>query len=243
MMMSMRLKQLRQDNEVEMRLKMVISMLIMNVMKVMKVFNKYALFAAVNVEDDITDSEFVDSNYSLEDDHHHAVDDTVIDTVIRDVERGEGVGNQHQEVIDARDVEDIPLDDEIEDSDGLHNFDDLGSECDENVIYPEFNEEIDMDDPKFENGLKFKDVAQLREAVWPHSSAPFIKLKRNEKWKISARCEKNCPLRLYAFRLYNEDSMQVKTYVGKHECPRIWRENPNSKVARLVKRYDAALML
>ncbi|XP_068339060.1 uncharacterized protein [Pyrus communis] len=37
--------------------------------------------------------------------------------------------------------------------------------------------------------------------------------------------------------MYNEDSMQVKTYVGKHVCPRIWRENPNYRVAWLVKRY------
>ncbi|XP_028962300.1 uncharacterized protein [Malus domestica] len=97
-----------------------------------------------------------------------------------------------------------------------------------------------MDAPKFEKRLKFRDAAQLREAVWSHSikhDAPFIKLKRNEKWKISARCEKNCPWRLYASRMYNEDSIQVKTYVGKHECPRIWRENPNCKVAWLVKRY------
>ncbi|CAN6715315.1 unnamed protein product [Malus baccata var. baccata] len=96
-----------------------------------------------------------------------------------------------------------------------------------------------MDDPKFENGLKFRDAAQLRETVWSHSikhGAPSIKLKRNEKWKISARCEKNCQWRLYASRMYNEDSMQVKTYVGKHECSRIWRENPNCKMAWLVKR-------
>ncbi|XP_070672413.1 uncharacterized protein [Malus domestica] len=59
----------------------------------------------------------------------------------------------------------------------------------------------------------------------------------NENWKISARCEKNCPWRLYASRMYNEDSIQVKTYVGKHECPRIWKESPNCKVAWLVKRY------
>lgn len=196
---------------------------------------------AVNAEDDTTDSEFVDSDYSLEDDDRRAVDDTAVESVVGDAERGEGVGNQHPEdVIDARDVQDVPLDDARQDSDGLHSVDDSGSECDEKVIYPEFNEEADMDDPKFEKGLKFRDAAQLREAVWSHSikhGAPSIKLKRNEKWKISARCEKNCPWRLYASRMYNEDSMQVKTYVGKHECPRIWRENPNCKVAWLVKRY------
>ncbi|XP_048425727.1 uncharacterized protein LOC125470543 [Pyrus x bretschneideri] len=123
-----------------------------------------------NEEDNTTDSEFVDSDYSLEDDDRRAVDDTVVESVIRDAERGEGVENQHlEEVIDARDV-----------------------------IYPEFNE----DDPEFEKGLKFRDAAQLRKTV-----------------------------------IYNEDSMQVKTYVGKHERLRIWRENPNCKVAWLVKRY------
>ncbi|KAM2240820.1 hypothetical protein ACFXTI_010187 [Malus domestica] len=78
-----------------------------------QVFNKYALFVAVNAEDDTTDNEFVDSDYSLEDDDRRAVDDTAIESVVGDAERGEGVGNQHPEdVIDARDVEDVPLDDE-----------------------------------------------------------------------------------------------------------------------------------
>ncbi|XP_070672602.1 uncharacterized protein [Malus domestica] len=179
-MMNIRLKQLREDKEVEMRLKMVLSMLMM------KVLNKYALFMAVNAEDDTTDN----------------------------AERGEGVGNQlPEDVIDANDVEDVPLDDERQDSDGLHSVDDSGSECDEKVIYHEFNEEADRDDPKFEKGLKFRDDAQLREAVWSHSikhGAHFIKLKMNEKWKISSRCENNCPWRL---------------------------ENPNCKVAWLMKRY------
>ncbi|XP_050110477.1 uncharacterized protein LOC126589265 [Malus sylvestris] len=183
----------------------------------------------------------MDSNYSLEDDDRRAVDDTVVESVVGDAERGEWVGNQHpEEVIDARDVEDVPLDDERQDLDGLHSVDDSGSECDEKVIYHEFNEEADRDDPKFEKGLKFRVAAQLREAVWFHSikhDAPSIKLKMNEKWKISAMCEKNCPWRLYASRMYNEYSMQGKTYVGKHECLRIWRENPNCKVAWLVKRY------
>ncbi|XP_050141083.1 U3 small nucleolar RNA-associated protein 18-like [Malus sylvestris] len=158
----------------------------------------------VNAEDDITDNEFVDSDYSLEDDDRRVVDDTTVESVVGDTERGERVterdervGNQHpKDVIDARDVEDVPLDDERQDSDGLHNVDDSGSECDEKVNYPEFNEEADRDDPKFEKGLKFRDAAHLREAVWSHSikhDAPFIKLNRNEKWKISARCEKNCP--------------------------------------------------
>ncbi|KAM1263374.1 hypothetical protein ACFXTH_028383 [Malus domestica] len=195
----------------------------------------------VNAEDDTTDIEFMDSNYSLEDDDRRAVDDTVVESVVGDAERGEWVGNQHpEEVIDARDVEDVPLDDERQDLDGLHSVDDSGSECDEKVIYHEFNEEADRDDPKFEKGLKFRVAAQLREAVWFHSikhDAPSIKLKMNEKWKISAMCEKNCPWRLYASRMYNEYSMQGKTYVGKHECLRIWRENPNCKVAWLVKRY------
>ncbi|KAB2636855.1 hypothetical protein D8674_027389 [Pyrus ussuriensis x Pyrus communis] len=135
-----------------------------------------------NEEDDIIDSEFVDSDYSLEDDDRRAIDDTVVESVIRDAERGEGVENQHlEEVIDARDVEDVPLDDERQDLDDLHSVDNLGLECDKKVIYHEFNE----DDPK----------------------------------------------------IYNEDLMQVKTHVGKHERLRIWRENPNCKVAWLVKRY------
>ncbi|CAN6543957.1 unnamed protein product [Malus baccata var. baccata] len=44
----------------------------------------------VNAEDDTTDSEFVDSDYSLEDDDRRAVDDTAVENVVGDAERGEG---------------------------------------------------------------------------------------------------------------------------------------------------------
>ncbi|CAN6686269.1 unnamed protein product [Malus baccata var. baccata] len=99
-------------------------------------------------------------DYNLKDDDRRAVDDTAVESVVGDAERGEGVRNQHPEnVINARDVEDVPLDDERQDSDGLHSVDNSGSECEEKVIYPDFNEEADMDDPKFEKGLKFRDAA------------------------------------------------------------------------------------
>ncbi|RXI09263.1 hypothetical protein DVH24_033880 [Malus domestica] len=45
-----------------------------------------------------------------------------------EVEANKGVGNQHPEdVIDARDVEDVPFDDERQDSNGLHSVDDSAS--------------------------------------------------------------------------------------------------------------------
>ncbi|KAM2558091.1 hypothetical protein TB2_015135 [Malus domestica] len=109
----------------------------------------------VNAEDDTANSEFVDSDYSLEDDDCRAVDDTVVESVIGDVERGEGVGNQHpEEVIDARDVENVPLDYEKQDSNGMHSVDDSSLECDKKIMYPEFNEEVDRDDPRFEKGIE-----------------------------------------------------------------------------------------
>ncbi|RXH77564.1 hypothetical protein DVH24_039535 [Malus domestica] len=141
----------------------------------------------VNAKDDTTNSEFVDSDYSLEDDDCRAVVDTVVESVIGDAERGEGVGNQHlekvidardvenvpldyekqdsngmhrvgnqhlEEVIDARDVENVPLDYEKQDSNGMHSVDDSSSECDKKIMYPEFNEEVDRDDPRFEKGIE-----------------------------------------------------------------------------------------
>ncbi|RXH88318.1 hypothetical protein DVH24_042389 [Malus domestica] len=83
----------------------------------------------------------------MEDDDRGAIDEKSVDTLIGEDHRGEGFGN-------GRD-----------DLDGLHIVDELGSEVDERVIYPEFNEEANMDDPNFEKGLKFKDVSQLREAL------------------------------------------------------------------------------
>ncbi|KAM2127722.1 hypothetical protein ACFX1R_007600 [Malus domestica] len=131
------------------------------------------------------------------------------------------VGNQHPEyVIDAKDVEDIPLDDETQDSDGLHSVDNSCSECDEKIIYLELNEEADMDDPKFEKGLKFRDAAPLREAVWSHSikyGAHSIKLKRNEKWKISARENPNCKVawlvKRYVDKFRLNPSMPITTFM------------------------------
>ncbi|TQD71293.1 hypothetical protein C1H46_043177 [Malus baccata] len=45
----------------------------------------------VNAEDDSTDSEFVDCDYSLEDDDCRVVDDTVVENVIGDAEGGKDV--------------------------------------------------------------------------------------------------------------------------------------------------------
>lgn len=144
-----------------------------------------------NADEDIIDNVFVDSGYTLDGDDGGAIDETIVDTILREVERGEGFGNsgvrdnQHfEEIVDANVVKDVPLNNGRENLDGLHNIDESGSKVDEKIIYLMFNEEVDKDDLKFEKWLKFRDVTLLRDAVWSHSirhGAHSIWLKKNER--------------------------------------------------------------
>ena len=54
---------------------------------------------AVNAEDDTTDIEFMDSNYSLEDDDRRAVDDTAVESVVGNAERVKGLGTNIQKTL------------------------------------------------------------------------------------------------------------------------------------------------
>ncbi|RXH78914.1 hypothetical protein DVH24_014682 [Malus domestica] len=78
-------------------------------------------------------------DYTLDKNNGGAINETIVDVVIGDVER---------------DLENVPLNDGRAYSDGFHSVNDSGSEVVEKIIYLEFDEEADRDDPKFEKGLK-----------------------------------------------------------------------------------------
>lgn len=69
------------------------------------------------------------------------------------------------------------------------------SSCDEeDVQYPEFNEETDMKDPLFSLGMLFSSGAVFRKAVRQHAIVHqrAIRLKKNLKKKIKWICAEGC---------------------------------------------------
>lgn len=99
--------------------------------------------------------------------------------------------------------------------------------------HPIFNSRIDMLDPKFELGMCFVDTATFRKAVRQHSitKGREVIFTINDKYKVQAKCKhETCPWLIYASKVQNEDTMQVKKYNAKHKCPRLQRvTHANSK--------------
>ncbi|KAK6145893.1 hypothetical protein DH2020_019762 [Rehmannia glutinosa] len=88
---------------------------------------------------------------------------------------------------------------------------------------PIFNRSVDLVDPEFELGMCFKDTAEIREAIRQHviKQGRDVIFTINDKFKVQAKCKhKTCPWVIYASKVQKEDTMQVKTFNGKHKCPR-----------------------
>lgn len=109
----------------------------------------------------------------------------------------------------------VGIEDAIKGSNGLDSVhsDDSDFETTQRRIFLKYNAVVHMDVSPFEKWLKFKNAYEFRKAVCSHSikhGAPLIKFTKNENRLVSAKCFNNCSWRIYASKMYNEDSMQVK---------------------------------
>lgn len=90
--------------------------------------------------------------------------------------------------------------------------------------HPIFNKRADILDPRFELGMCFPDNVTFREAVRQHSikQGRQVVFTVNHKNKVQAKCKhESCSWMIYASKVQHEDTFQVKTYYGKHQCPRL----------------------
>jgi hypothetical protein len=83
----------------------------------------------------------------------------------------------------------------------------------------------DIENPIFKVGMVFESVEILRKAITEYCllNRVDIKMPRNEKKRLRAHCEDDCPWNLYASNdTRTKDSLMIKTFNGHHTCHRKW---------------------
>ena len=138
---------------------------------------------------------------------------------------------------DNLDENDIELNDEV-----LGGSEDekmaVDSEDELDVVFPEFNEDMDMMDPKFELGMLFSSAEVLKMAIKSHAIAqrrPIVK-ERNMGYKVQYKCTPPCTWKIYANKCQRSDTYQIRTYHGKHTCQSTFQQKQIS-ANWIAKRY------
>jgi len=82
----------------------------------------------------------------------------------------------------------------------------------------------DLQNPIFKVGMKFDSVEMLRKAITEYSikNRVEIKMPKNDRTRIKAHCDEECPWYLYASEDKRVDYFVIKTYVGTHTCQKKW---------------------
>lgn len=97
----------------------------------------------------------------------------------------------------------------------------------------QFNPDADMENPEFKVHMLFATKEVFVKAVRMHSIVDRrdIKLVKNDKARVRARCAGSCPWECYARKKDNEPTFEVRTYLGKHTCKKVWNtRNCSSKI-------------
>ncbi|KAG8368015.1 hypothetical protein BUALT_Bualt15G0001300 [Buddleja alternifolia] len=75
--------------------------------------------------------------------------------------------------------------------------------------------------PVFKLGLRFSTKTQLREAIKSHAilSKRNITITSNDRMRVCAKCDdKDCGWKLHAYKVRDECTFQIRTYVPDHTC-------------------------
>jgi hypothetical protein len=174
-------------------------------------------YAEADDDNSSDDSDFVDSDYEVEDDD----DDLFADNVDDEMKRV-GKGRKAERRSNARDsnVDDELSSDNSDDDLQMPNSDGEGGL---RLRFKPFRPE-DINNPRFRVGIMFETVVQLRVAVTEYSikERVDIKLLRNEKKRYEAVCVDGCSWYLYASVDSRAKGMVIKKYNGEHTCQRKW---------------------
>ncbi|KAH7861322.1 hypothetical protein Vadar_024596 [Vaccinium darrowii] len=95
-----------------------------------------------------------------------------------------------------------------------------------------------MEDPSFQLGMKFSSTNDFKDAIRQHAikHQRNVKLAKNDKLRVRAKCQKGCPWEVYARKMLAEESYQVRTYRAIHKC-RLSYTNRNLNFGIIAKRY------
>ncbi|XP_039130869.1 uncharacterized protein LOC120267252 [Dioscorea cayenensis subsp. rotundata] len=105
--------------------------------------------------------------------------------------------------------------------------------------YAEFNEAIDMKNPHFKIGMKFRDFKQFKEAVKNYGvkNRYVMNFRPNTKTRCKAYCSKGCPFYLWASPMVRDGAtVQIKSGVLKHECGKE-HKNRHASAKWIAKTY------
>jgi len=174
--------------------------------------------------DGSVDGDFVDSDYEVdhEDDlFWDNVDDGVVDegagmgiVVSKGYKRNAPVGKENMA---ERQWDEISTDEdelELPDSNGEGK---VGANM--SSFRPE-----DIENLIFKLGIKFDSIELLRKAISEYSIKERVEIKMpwNDKKRIKAHCDVNCPWYLYASWDTRMSCIMIKSFVGNHTCQKKW---------------------
>ncbi|XP_022843153.1 uncharacterized protein LOC111366681 [Olea europaea var. sylvestris] len=113
-----------------------------------------------------------------------------------------------------------------------HEFDDLecpsseellsGVSSDDEVDYrfSEFTADMDIRDPRFEVGQLFNSIQDFRKVLRTYGAINGynVKCKANDEKRVQGICKLGCEWRIWASKMNNSDTVQVKSYTPSHTC-------------------------
>jgi len=165
--------------------------------------------------DDSEDSDFVDSEYDMEDGDDDLFADNVDEEVAHEgTSKKQKLGSQKMR---SAECDDLSTDEECLD------FPDSDGEGQVRMRFWSFMPE-DLSNPVFKVGMVFPSVEVLRKAITEYSlkNRVEIKMPRNDRTRIGAHCAEGCPWKLYASHDSRAKGFMVKTYQGEHNCQKEW---------------------
>ena len=86
--------------------------------------------------------------------------------------------------------------------------------------------------------MKFPKVKKYRECLLEYAARNGVKFEYalNHATKVSVHCVNGCGWRVYASKLSNEDTFQVKTFYPRCTCPRSFNDKHITSTF-LAKKY------
>ncbi|KAL4320047.1 hypothetical protein GQ457_18G015050 [Hibiscus cannabinus] len=190
-----------------------------------------------NTEDDV----FYESEYDLDDGIDGLVDVKISSTLIHEWKKKE---KQKQKVIDKEPTEgayDLSDNDfgYFSDNDQLfldYATSDNDGEVERKVKFSEFHVERDMENPEFVVGMMFKDFDELKDACRQYSLVNHFgnDFKHNDRERLDVKCKEGCPFRIWASKMPDKTTVQIKSIVNEHNCSKIF-ENKFASVERLAR--------
>lgn len=115
-----------------------------------------------------------------------------------------------------------------------HEFDDLECPSSEELLsgtssedefgyrFSEVTADMGMQDPQFEVGQLFGSVQDLIKALRTYGAINGynVKCKTNDERRVQDTCKLGCEWRIWATKMNNSDTVQVKSYKPSHTCSR-----------------------